>query len=636
MRRTVITAALVPAGPARATVLLWAGLALVVGLLFAGSILTGRAPGADMLVSVARLDDPGRDMTLQEVTQARFTPASPQVEMGFSRSVRWLRLEIDAPADGQDLVLRVRPTLVDHLTLYIPDGSGWRSVETGDRIDPVQRSWPAILRQAMVIEAPPAEGQYYLRIDTDSPSALFLSALPLADAVQAEIRNTLFHSLVFAIKFFSVVLVMLLLPLRDNGLNLGFIALQVSYILFLIFSLGYAQALLPGVPAPVMDWLTSGSVILAIGTGCLFHRSFLMPFDPHPMVARLSIVPACLVAAGAILLVLGLRQEGMQLALGGFALLVPMLVGMLATLRQDVAPGRRTVRRIYGIYTAALVLELASTFGWAQMHVFYRNVGSVMAIINSTLILSLLAIVNLARERAWQARQDEFRRIALERESGVEARRSQQYLMRIVATETYAALSDIRAMIRAQPAAVPRQQTLNRALAGLEAIIGHCVQADRVEQGAWRIDPGAVGVEHLVRALCLDHRLDERAVITVAGDTRLVTDRNLLRTVMGHLLMNAARYAPAQSPIALRLERRQDGGRQGVQITMTNQTDAPDAFDPARVFDKFYRGGSSRATGGTGLGLFIAREIIQALGGSIAATVSGHEVRFTLFVPDLR
>ena len=78
--------------------------------------------------------------------------------------------------------------------------------------------------------------------------------------------------------------------------------------------------------------------------------------------------------------------------------------------------------------------------------------------------------------------------------------------------------------------------------------------------------------------------------------------------------------AQAESEIHLRVENH-------------GKTIAPDKL--ARIFDQFFRLDNSRAstTGGAGLGLAIAREIVELHGGSIAAESANERIAFTVRLP---
>ena len=87
--------------------------------------------------------------------------------------------------------------------------------------------------------------------------------------------------------------------------------------------------------------------------------------------------------------------------------------------------------------------------------------------------------------------------------------------------------------------------------------------------------------------------------------------------VLDNLLSNALRYSPPGGRILIAAERASDG----VQVTVDDDGPGFDEEDIPRLFEQFYRGeqARSRATGGAGLGLAIARGIVEAHDGRIWA-----------------
>lgn len=94
-------------------------------------------------------------------------------------------------------------------------------------------------------------------------------------------------------------------------------------------------------------------------------------------------------------------------------------------------------------------------------------------------------------------------------------------------------------------------------------------------------------------------------------------DRELIRQLLVILLDNAVKYTPTSGVITLSGERRKDTVLLTVEDTGIGM--APEYLE--RIFDRFYRVDPSRekATGGFGLGLSIARHIVEAHGGTITA-----------------
>jgi signal transduction histidine kinase len=94
-------------------------------------------------------------------------------------------------------------------------------------------------------------------------------------------------------------------------------------------------------------------------------------------------------------------------------------------------------------------------------------------------------------------------------------------------------------------------------------------------------------------------------------------DAVLLRRALDNLLDNAQKYSPPQSPIRIRAGRREGG----VTVSVIDSGEGIPAEDLARLFTPFFRGDKSRtrATGGVGLGLCLARRIVEAHGGTLTA-----------------
>jgi PAS domain S-box-containing protein len=104
-------------------------------------------------------------------------------------------------------------------------------------------------------------------------------------------------------------------------------------------------------------------------------------------------------------------------------------------------------------------------------------------------------------------------------------------------------------------------------------------------------------------------------VLEIHGQGRGAWDRDRLLQVFGNLLGNAISYSPPDTPIFVRL----DGVEANVRVSVHN-AGAPIPADQLEVlFEPFRRGTGEQKRVGLGLGLFIAREIVEAHGGTIHA-----------------
>jgi two-component system sensor histidine kinase BaeS len=111
------------------------------------------------------------------------------------------------------------------------------------------------------------------------------------------------------------------------------------------------------------------------------------------------------------------------------------------------------------------------------------------------------------------------------------------------------------------------------------------------------------------------------------GLPQLELDQARIRQVIGNLLANALRFTPSGGTVTLDASVSPAGG---VEITVNDTGSGIAADDLPHVFDRFYR---SAGSGGSGLGLPIARSLVEAHGGSIGAESQvgrGTTVRITL------
>jgi two-component system, OmpR family, sensor histidine kinase VanS len=108
-------------------------------------------------------------------------------------------------------------------------------------------------------------------------------------------------------------------------------------------------------------------------------------------------------------------------------------------------------------------------------------------------------------------------------------------------------------------------------------------------------------------------------------------DADKLARVFSNILKNAIAYSDDNSTIAIAA--RPQGDK--LVITFTNHGPAIPQNKLDTIFAKFYRLDSARssATGGAGLGLAIAKEIVNAHGGTITAESSDVETVFTVVLP---
>ncbi len=121
-----------------------------------------------------------------------------------------------------------------------------------------------------------------------------------------------------------------------------------------------------------------------------------------------------------------------------------------------------------------------------------------------------------------------------------------------------------------------------------------------------------------------------------AGEPEIVGtwDRARLRRVLGNLLGNAIKYSPLGGDIVIRVGREVNPDGEWAVLSVIDSGLGIPAEDLPRVFEPWHRGGNVGRIGGTGIGLFGARRIVEQHGGTITATsAEGEGATFTVRLP---
>jgi signal transduction histidine kinase len=167
----------------------------------------------------------------------------------------------------------------------------------------------------------------------------------------------------------------------------------------------------------------------------------------------------------------------------------------------------------------------------------------------------------------------------------------------------------------------------------LRRIVDDLLVLSRSERGAIEISPEPILLQRTVSGIVTDiaHRYPDVEVQFHAKPfvPAAMADPTALVQVIYNLVTNAIKYAGEDGPIAVTVDSGADGAAVSVADHGPGLGDEPDA-----VFALFHRADhTKRRAAGTGIGLYVARELVRAMGGEIVGTNrhdGGAEFRFTL------
>jgi signal transduction histidine kinase len=149
--------------------------------------------------------------------------------------------------------------------------------------------------------------------------------------------------------------------------------------------------------------------------------------------------------------------------------------------------------------------------------------------------------------------------------------------------------------------------------------------------GAGPLQRRSIDLSRLVRDVvrsCDFGSADKRVTLSAPEGITVRADAEHLRGAIGNLVRNALAYAPSDSDVAVEI----DSADGVVTVQVRDQGPGLPEGKEQRIFDPFVRGENGHR-GGRGLGLFIARRVVEAHGGTLSAESDGRGSIFRVHLP---
>jgi signal transduction histidine kinase len=257
-------------------------------------------------------------------------------------------------------------------------------------------------------------------------------------------------------------------------------------------------------------------------------------------------------------------------------------------------------------------------FTAATLHESLLPLQLFMAIVAVTTLCLAAAVCE--RDTAMQAR-DEFLSVA-------------SHELRTPLASLVLLQSSLRERTKADPRLAARFELLERQSFRLAALVDNLLDVSRIASGRFVLEIERVDIAEAVRATAA--RFEEQAkgagcelVLDLPDVPPLATDRMRIEQIATNLIANALKHG-AGAPIDIRLA----STDAHVELRVRDRGGGIAPADHARIFERFERAGEQQPTSGLGLGLWITRQIVEAMGGRIAlASELGRGAEFTVTLP---
>ncbi|MSQ15158.1 MAG: HAMP domain-containing sensor histidine kinase [Dehalococcoidia bacterium] len=406
-----------------------------------------------------------------------------------------------------------------------------------------------------------------------------------------------------------------------RSLLLPLLAFRIVIVLTVLVLLLSAWLLNP----PFHDLALLGTFLLLSGGSTLASGHLLIRFGPGRFLSTLrgKLIFVSMISAALALINIGFMAQLMFISPHDLALLSVLLVFSLG------------ISASFAVAVSESLQDTMKTFLGAV-----RQMGSGQ----------LRSRININSHDEWEEVAQAFNAMAEQLEAAF-ARQSElegarRHLVAAVSHDLRTPLASMRAMVESiNDKVVTDSETVNRYLRTIQAEVEYLSQLidDLFELS--QIDSGLIEL-HVERGSVQDLISDtletlsaqaRQQHLTLQGEVDdlvppLVMDTKRVQRVLYNLLQNAIRHTPEDGTIVIRAT---DAGSE-IHVSVLDTGEGISPADLPRIFDEFHRTDKarSRSHGGSGLGLRIAKGIVEAHGGRIwAQSALGKGAVFTFTLP---
>ena len=579
--------------------------------------------------------------------QEALKTASLIPSFGYSKKTFWLRTSLPAAYfSGEQRWLQLGPPFIDRLTVYYrPYGSDspWKQKEFGDHA-PARDSDLDYRESVLILAPPPTKAGYEMVFRLQSSSTLILLATLSSpqEFVRLATLDTAFWSFYFGLAVIASGIALWLAVALRRRLLWGICLFSLNYPLVAALH-GYPEWLFGDALLPVQDYMISCLSLVSYATALWLHSEVFDLKKNMPRLHQLLLAAIGLNIALQISIPLGFYGRAMQIEAGIFFIASPVLLitSWMLWRRKAVDMNTLLLGLLPPVYVVSAGLALLSVHGVIPFHTRVYSTWQYALIIHIVTVLIIAVLRVRAENRTLMRKQQLARELQIEREASFH----QRQFMGMVAHEfrtplaiLEAALENLRLCptVSTQSARLDRMQ---RATTRLVQLTDNCLADARLSSRDLHADRQnaellpVIYIAATVVELSLNHYLhvicEGQTVGPQSPSPVLFIDSGLLCIAIANLLDNSVKYS-ASGEIRIEIYRLQKGFE--IRIGDRGPGIAPEQVE--HIFERYRRGETHTTTpAGTGLGLYVARQIIQAHGGELCLaknTADGCEFALTL------
>ncbi|WP_417504230.1 7TM diverse intracellular signaling domain-containing protein [Marinomonas gallaica] len=574
--------------------------------------------------------------TIKQLPASSFTQAPKAGYVGgYNRFTHWLRFTIPASDQpGEKLILRTHPAYTDILTLYVPKttGLGYRRINNGEQIENWETKTDNAFTFTLTARAKPVTVYLSTRsTNTNTIVATLYNEYGYSRALHFE--RTLSGL------FIGLLLTLIILNLsytrwhRDKAFRYYLVFIIASLAVFL--SLNRWLLLMPN------EWRSWGSLLPQATTlfymwalAMLYHNLF--EFQESALKRRISLFYQSLIFIGVIALIYEYYVEYMPWFMMSTIVYLIWITGIsinqaLKRYRDSGLLFFAVIFGFTGILGTALSLEGVLSGGLLLLYSY--TVGTLASIIVFQGIMGRRIRDFEKQHVALQLEKDHADHIAA-RERREKEQKAQ--FISMLSHELKTPLSVIKMGVNQPNLSDTGRHHVSQAISDMSMVIDRCSMLEKVED---QVNAHLENIEVISFLDTLIAQLQTKGRVNYQhNETSLIvcSDYDWLKVIINNLLDNALKYSPSNTSIGLSVY--SNTNEVCVEISNITHLSLPDS---ERLFDKYYREKNAHSQTGSGLGLYIVKQLTTQLNSKIEyhttiKTDNTKQVVMTLCLPNTR
>jgi len=586
----------------------------------------------------AYLVDPKGQMTLEQVASSPehdFTSFDQAISLGYTPATVWLRLRIDpdmglaqSKIDSEQLVLRLTNPLLNDVRLYDPLQDQGQPIVTGDS-HPITEDEIDLSSLTFLLPRGDMPRDVYVSVQSSSSMVFSVVLETVETALKSNRTYDLLGGLYLGLLVVFLILALVLRIGRADRISNWFLLQQTLAVIWSLTLMGYLrQYLEPQFNLGSVDTLSNVVVVLYTYTVCQFGFIFLGQFELRRWARILVYLPPFYFLPLMLAVLFGAPREALHLNAYGviavsWLLLVMALFGVDRTKKQLSYLPHWLVVGFFALFSAAGPMATSVTL---SVEPVFQN-AFVGFFFTTALAGFLMSCLLVARSRALTREA-----IAASTALSLQQQRSQEQSMFLgmLAHEFKTPLSVLKIVIDSGQLDADAKTFSADAIRNIDALLNKCLQTEALMDGGVVGEAILLDLESLLRDVVAHYKSRGEILIDAIGPSEIRSDPAMVRVVVANLLDNAVKYGELSKPITIRLE---PCGDQYVTIRVTNAIGRAGSPDPAKVFDKYYRSSGALSKSGSGLGLYLSKNIAKLLGGGLTFASREAQLWFELTLP---